>query len=254
MAMRSGAKSAVQAVVLAGGKGTRLRACVPERPKPMALVAGRPFLEWLLCWLRHWGIREVLLCVGYRAETIRSHFGGGSAWGLRIGYSEEQTPLGTGGALRLALPRLVSDPVLVLNGDSYCEAPLDRFLAFHRQRDAGGSLLLVPGVEPRRYGSVAIDDEGRVVRFCEKAAGTVDPWVSAGLYLLAPGLLATIPAGRYVSLEREMFPWWLSRLAGFAGEWPFLDIGTPESYRQAQAFLAGRQVGGATLRVKEISV
>ncbi|GIW55280.1 MAG: hypothetical protein KatS3mg082_1684 [Nitrospiraceae bacterium] len=241
----------LQAVILAGGRGTRLRACVSDRPKPLAPVAGLPFVEWILRRLAQWGVRDVLLCVGYRARQIREQLGTGQALGLRIIYSEEVFPLGTAGALRLALPYVATDPVLVLNGDSYCEVPYDHLLAFHRRRSIEGTLALVKAEDAGRYGSVDIDGDGYIVRFAEKAAGHAGSWINAGCYLLTQALLGTIPTGRCVSLEREMFPKWLGRLAGFAGEWPFLDIGTPESYRRAGAFLVAREVGQAAASVGE---
>lgn len=223
-----------------------------DRPKPMAEVAGRPFLEWLLLSFRDWGITDVLLCVGYRAECIRRHFGEGASLGLRILYSEEGEPMGTGGALRHALPLLSSDPVLVANGDSYCEAPLDRFLALHRQRRADGSLLLVRARDPGRYGAVELDAEGSVVGFDEKTDRPDGAWINAGLYLFTRALIATIPLRRPVSLEREMMPQWLPRrLVGCAGDWRFLDIGTPDSYRHAAASLAGSRLAGLASCVEE---
>ncbi|MEW6246954.1 MAG: nucleotidyltransferase family protein [Nitrospirota bacterium] len=227
----------IPAVILAGGQGVRLRSCVTDRPKPMALVAGRPFLEWLLLRLRRWGVREVVLCVGYGAHQIRRYFSDGTWLDMEIRYAQEESPLGTAGALRLALPFLDSDPVLVLNGDSYCDAPLDHFLASHCQRGADGSLLLVKVPDPLRYGTVGLNSEGRIMTFHEKAAPPVGAWINAGQYLFARELVATIPAGVPLSLEHEIIPRWLARrLVGFSGHWPFLDIGTPESYRQADAF------------------
>ncbi len=244
----------IQAVVLAGGQGTRLRPCVGDCPKPLAPVAGRPFLEWPLRRLAQWGVRDVLLCVGYGAGQIRAQFGSGHALGLRLDYSEEDVPLGTAGALRRALPQMVSDPVLVLNGDSYCEVPYDRFWAFYRRRSADGALVLVRAEESRRYGSVDIDADGRVVRFAEKTEGMTGSWINAGHYLFSRALLKTIPEGRCVSLEREMLPEWRRRLAGFAGAWAFLDIGTPDSYGLAHAFLAACQAERSVFRAGERSL
>ena len=234
-----------EAVLLVGGRGTRLRSVVWDRPKPMADVVGRPFLEWVLGALRTQDVRRAVMCIGYTGETIRGHFGDGRDGGLEIVYSEDEA-LGTAGALRAALPLIESDPVLVLNGDSYCEVDLRAFLAWHRDRQARGSLVLVHVPDAGRYGRVQVDGSDRIVHFEEKGRG--DPgWINAGVYLLARAMIDSIPAGRAVSLEHEVFPAWLQTgLYGFPTPGRFIDIGTPESYLQAQSFFVG--MGGATSR------
>ena len=228
----------VTAVILAGGLGTRLRPVVADRPKVLAEVHGRPFLAFLLDQLAAAGIRDVVLCIGYRGEQVRAAFG--EAYGaLRLRYSQESRLLGTAGALRLALPLLHSDPVLVMNGDSFCEADLASFTRWHRRRGAAATLLLARVPDTGRYGRVELDAEGRVLRFEEKGSPGGPGWVNAGVYLLSRRLLSTIPAGRPVSLEREVFPAWIGRgLYGHRSTGRFLDIGTPEAYATAEAFFA----------------
>src|SRR5215472_9955719 len=155
---------AVRAFVLCGGQGTRLRPVLADRPKSMALISGTPFLQLLLDRLRFQGVDDVILGTGYMAEKIESYFGAGSKLAMRIRYSREHEPLGTGGALKLAEP-LVSDPVLVLNGDSYVEWSLNQMLELFRAKDADIVIVLQAVADITRYGSVALDRDGRVIRF-----------------------------------------------------------------------------------------
>lgn len=228
----------ITAAVLAGGLGTRLRSQVSDRPKVLASVGGRPFLSYLLEHLAGSGLRRVVLCVGYMAEQVRATFGN-EYLGMQIAYSEETAPLGTGGALRLALGQLESDPSLVLNGDSFCRAPLADFLAFYRWHDARAALLLTRVPDARRFGRVAIAPDDRVVRFEEKNNAAGPAWINAGVYLISRERLESIPPATSVSLERDVFPYRLDDgLYGYRADAPFLDIGTPESYAEAAEFLA----------------
>jgi len=231
--------SDITAAILAGGLGTRLRSAVADRPKVLAEVHGRPFLSYLLDQLAAAGCREVVLCTGYLGERIVARFG--DAYGpLRLRYSQEPAPLGTAGALRLALPLLESDPVLVLNGDSYCQADLAAFLDWHQGHAASATLVLTRVADVSRFGSVEIDADGRVLRFQEKAGVSRPGWINAGIYAVSRPLLLKVPAGTAVSLEREVFPAWIGQgLYGHAQGGRFLDIGTPESYAAAQDFFGG---------------
>lgn len=228
-----------EAVILAGGLGTRLRSVVADRPKVMAEIAGRPFLTFLLDQLLSVAIERVVLCTGYKAELVSSVLGQ-SYRGLTLDYSEETEPLGTGGALRLALPRLSAETVLVMNGDSYCAADLNRFRATHSARGATASLLLTEVPDTSRFGRVEYLPDGQVTAFSEKGQVTGRGWINAGIYLLRRELLATVETGRAVSLEREVFPRWITEQRLFADPLGtrFLDIGTPESYAAAETFLA----------------
>jgi NDP-sugar pyrophosphorylase family protein len=228
--------SHITAVVLAGGLGTRLRSVVGERPKVLAEVAGRPFLAYLLDQLAAAGVRRAVLCTGYQAERVRTTFGE-SYRELAIEHSAETTPMGTGGALRMALPRVESSTVLVANGDSWCQADLPAFLNRHRQTGALGSLLLTHVPDASRYGSVGADASGRITRFEEKKPEASPGWINAGIYLFERELLAAIPPKETISLERQVFPAWIGRgLFGFKLGGRFVDIGTPESLAEAERF------------------
>lgn len=226
----------LSAAILAGGLGTRLQEVVSGRPKVLAEVRGRPFLSYLLDQLAAAGIRDVVLCTGYRGEQVQDRFG--LAYGsLRIAYSEEQVPLGTAGALRLALPLLKSETILVMNGDSFCNLSLSAFWHWHHQRNAQASLVLVRTADAGRFGRVQVDAEGKVTGFEEKSAGGIPGWINAGVYLLAVSRIQTIPEKGAVSLERTMFPAWIREgVYGYQCPGSFLDIGTPESYAAADRF------------------
>jgi D-glycero-alpha-D-manno-heptose 1-phosphate guanylyltransferase len=230
----------LDAVVLAGGLGTRLRAVVADRQKTLAEVAGRPFLAHLLDRLAHAGIKRVVLCTGYLGKQVHEFFGDTYA-GLRLIYSREQRPLGTAGALRLAVPLLESDPVLVLNGDSFCHADFEDLRNRHCVHDRAVTVVVVQVSDTARFGRITLDEKGLITGFEEKGMTSGKGWINAGIYLISRPFLLTIPQGRAVSLEREMFPVWINHgFYGYRCDGPFLDIGTPESYASAEAFFAGK--------------
>jgi D-glycero-alpha-D-manno-heptose 1-phosphate guanylyltransferase len=233
-----GSLADVTAVILAGGLGTRLRSAVADRPKVMAEIHGRPFLSFLLDQLFAAGVGSVVLCTGYRGEQISSYFG--ESYGpLRLTYSREPSPLGTGGALRLALPHMDSDPVLVLNGDSFCEADFADLAARHRLRGAAATMLLAEVPNTERFGRVKTGRAGLVTEFEEKGGWAGPGLINAGVYLLGRRLIEGIRAGAAVSLEREVFPAHVGRdLYGHPGGGRFLDIGTPESFAAAEQFFS----------------
>ncbi len=234
--------SDVTAAILVGGLGTRLRSVVADRPKVLALVQGRPFLSYLLDQVVVAGVEDVVLCTGYLGEQVEAEFGPAYR-SLRLIYSQETTPLGTAGALRLALPFFKSDTVLALNGDSFCEADLAAFHAWHSAHAAIATLFLTYVPDTARYGNVRLGPDGQILDFVEKNETGGPGWINAGIYLLQRQMLQTIPTGQAVSIERETFPAWIGReLYGYQGDGPFLDIGTPESYEKAEEFLVRRNV------------
>ena len=227
------------AAILAGGLGTRLRAAVPDRPKVLAAVNGRPFLAYLLDQLAAAGLRRVVLCTGHLGWQVRRELGARHA-GLELVYSQEETPLGTGGALRLALPHLAAPTALVLNGDSYCRCDLAAFHRRHRAGDARASLVVVEMADCSRFGRVETSAGGRITAFAEKDPAVGAGLINAGVYLLDTSLLDQAPPGRALSLERDLLPAWLAEgVMSFPSPGPFLDIGTPESYARASAFFGG---------------
>jgi NDP-sugar pyrophosphorylase family protein len=228
----------MEAMLLVGGKGRRLTSVVNDRPKSMAAVANRPFLEWLLLMLRIQGVRRAILCTGYMSHVIESHFRNGHRIGMEIVYSHESVPLGTGGAVRRALRKVNGKRFLVLNGDSYCRVDIERFLRNHLRAGVPASLWAVSVEDCGRYGSVEISETNAVLGFHEKAKERRSGLINAGVYLFERTVIEAIPSKRPVSLENEVFPRLVGQdLCAVVGEGPFIDIGTPESYAVAASFL-----------------
>ena len=234
----SGATSS--AIILAGGLGTRLRSVVPDVPKPMAMVAGRPFLEHQLDYWNGQGIRRFVLSVGYRHEAIVDHFGE-TYHGARLEYVVEPEPLGTGGGLLLAAERLGGDePFVLLNGDTYFAVDLAALDAFAAARDADWCISLFRAEESGRYGAVAVSDDGRVTSLAAQPANR-GQLASGGVYRVHPRAVQAPPGSQTrVSLESEILP---AALAAdqrvFAIELPgtFIDIGVPADLDRAQSLL-----------------
>lgn len=223
----------VDAVILAGGLGTRLRSVVSDRPKVLAEVGGRPFLELLLDQVAAAGIRRTILCTGYLGDQVETRLGP-SYKDVALLYSREAEPLGTGGALRLALPKIASPAVLVLNGDSYCDWDADDLYGAHRRSRAQATMLLVRVSDARRFGRVVVDGSGRIVRFTEKSDDPSPALINAGIYLLARGIIERLEPGKPLSLEREVFPTLIGHgLYGHPTRGQLWDIGIPEAYAEA---------------------
>lgn len=231
-------------VILAGGLGTRLREAVPNSPKSVAPVAGRPFLIHLLKQLEEAGAHRIVLCTGYRSGQIDQEIGSRFE-DAEIAYSIEDQPLGTGGALRLAWQRYggsEADGWLVANGDSYCDLDLNEFWRDHRRSGLAATLAAVEVPDGSRYGSLVWNESGRLTRFGEKEDGRGVGWINAGIYGLTPEFLNALSAATPLSLEREAFPGWLGKgIHVFAQRARFIDIGTPDSFRAAQDFFARSQ-------------
>lgn len=232
--------NAVDAIILCGGAGLRLKSVTGDAPKSLASIGDRPFLEILLRQLHRFGFYKVILAVGYQKDLIRSYFG--EEWfGLAISYAIESRPLGTGGALRNALDLLTSDSALILNGDSYTDADLRSFAVDYQDAKVDLSVLLVPADGRTDCGVVSVNSDGTIKGFKEKQFVAGKSYVNAGIYMARKRVLAEIQAGMQVSLETELFPQWISqgkRLKAYHHEGPCIDIGTPERYQHAQASLA----------------
>lgn len=232
----------IDVAVLCGGLGTRLRSVLGEAtPKILAPVSGRPFLDHLLSWLAGFGARRVVLCLGYRAQPVLEHLAAHPFPGLDVAASIEPEPLGTAGALRLAAPQLHSDPVLVMNGDTFVDADLAAFAGAHRARHAAASILCASVPSTARYGRLDIDEAGRIRGFREKDPSDTRPGsINAGLYLFSHSWLRDFARGTGASLERDVFaaaaPGTFQAIA--ADGVTFLDIGTPESFAEAEHVIA----------------
>jgi len=227
----------MQAILLCGGMGTRLRSVVSDRPKPMADICGKPFLQYLLEMLRDKGITEVIFALGYMGEMIEEYFQDGSAFGLKIAYSYEEEPLGTGGAIRNALPKILEEEVLVLNADTYFPMDYQELYHFHQENDGDFSLATRAVPDISRYGAVRRDAAGRILAWNEKLEDGGQPLageINGGIYVMKKSLIAEIPEGKQ-SLEQDCIPKWLSegkRIFGLPFHGYFMDIGIPKDYQQ----------------------
>jgi NDP-sugar pyrophosphorylase family protein len=231
-------------LVIAGGLGTRIQSALGDTPKLLAPIGGRPYLAYLLDWLRHFGAKRIVLGLGHRAPAVVDFLerNKSSYDDLTVVTVTEPQPLGTAGAIRFARPNLRTDPVLVMNGDSFADADLCALVAHHRRAKAKATLLCAEVDDAGRYGRVELDGTGRIRGFVEK-----DPHfhgksaVSAGVYLFSAVLLDEIAAGSAISLERDVFGRASSgSLDAFAGRFAFIDIGTPESLKLAEGVFGAK--------------
>lgn len=231
----------IPAIILAGGLGTRLRSAVPDVPKPMAPLNGRPFLEHQLDYWIGQGVRRFVLSVGYKHETIEHHFGN-SYRGSQIEYAVENEPLGTGGGLLVAAGKIMnSGPLLILNGDTFFEVRLADLRAFHDRKRADITLSLFSVDDNTRYTGVDIDNEQRITRL--KSTGSGKQLINGGVYLMNATVLPELPfhSGDKVSLENDLLTQALAsgkRLYGHNVDGRFIDIGIPEDYARAARILA----------------
>nr|WP_321397865.1 nucleotidyltransferase family protein [uncultured Desulfobacter sp.] len=214
-----------------------MKSLVHDRPKPMAQVAGRPFVEWLLLKLRSQGIRHIIFCSGYMGEMLEDYFKDGSCLGLDIEYSRESEPMGTAGAVCHALRRVRGERFFVLNGDSYCCADIMQLFNFHCQVKSWATILLVHMDDCRRYGTVIVNADNSVRFFQEKRLDPGPGLINSGIYLFERKMAETIPLRRKISLEIDILPNLIAE-GLYALECPgdFIDIGIPETYLAADSF------------------
>jgi mannose-1-phosphate guanylyltransferase len=225
----------MQALVLVGGEGTRLRPLTLTQPKPAVPLVDRPFIRYMIDWLAHHGVDDVIMACGFRADLLRERLGDGGAGGPSIRYVEEPEPLGTAGPLRYSAD-LLDERFLALNGDVLTDLDLTALVRLHSERGAVATLGLYPVDDPSHYGLVRRAEDGEVLEFLEKPSpDEIDTdEISAGAYVLERRVLDLIPAGQAVSIERDVFPRLVGQgLYGRRLEGYWMDIGTPERYLQA---------------------
>jgi NDP-sugar pyrophosphorylase family protein len=237
------------AVILCGGAGLRLKSVTGDAPKSMASVAGRPFMEFLLLQLKRYGFSRVVLSVGYQQQVIRNHFGA-EAFGLKILYSSESSPLGTGGALRQAVSLITTETALVMNGDSYTDVDLQQVAATHSKNNA--DLTVVVFAEDRAdAGTVLLDQNKKITTFAEKRPVDSARYRSAGIYVLNKPLMDRVPHAVKVSLEEQIFPGWIAEgrnVQAFVHPGKCVDIGTPERFQGAQDIFASVETAESASR------
>lgn len=242
----------MQALILAGGEGTRLRPLTSTIPKPVVPLGDRPFIAYMIEWLSRYGVDDVILACGFMAADVRAVLGDGASLGVRLRYVEEPRPLGTGGALKYA-QELLDERFLMLNGDVLTDIDLGAQLAQHERTGARATLALVAVEDPSAYGLVRLAPDNAVTEFVEKPDPTAGDTnlINAGAYVLERSLLAEMaPGGTNISIERDVFPRLVGRgLFGHPADGYWLDIGTPERYLQGTFdILAGRVATGAQVQ------
>ena len=227
----------MKAVVMAGGEGTRLRPLTSNQPKPMVPVVGKPCMEHILELLRDHGMNEVIVTVAFLPQAIRSYFGEGETLGMQIGYSVEESPLGTAGSVRLAAKQL-DETFLVISGDALCDLDLTALVDFHKEKGAAVTIGLKSVENPLEFGIVVTDEEGRIERFLEKPSwGQVfSDTINTGIYVLEPEVLKHVPTDRPYDFSKELFPYLLEMgrpLYGYVMDGYWQDIGNLDQFRQA---------------------
>lgn len=225
----------MQAILLAGGMGTRLQSVVNDRPKPMALVGGKPFMEYVVHGLSSYGIRNIIFAVGYKGSMVEEYFGNGSEFGIKVSYAYEEELLGTAGAIKNAGRFITEESFFVLNADTFYQLDYTRLLRVRQENQLDMTLVLRRVEDVSRYGEAVLDG-ARLTGFNEKSSKVHPGTINGGVYLLRQALLADIPTGR-VSLENEMIPHWMEsgrRLGGIVNDGYFIDIGVPEDYFKFQ--------------------
>ena len=229
----------MEAILLCGGLGTRLRSVVSDRPKPMADIAGKPFLHYLVKMLSESGVKHLIFALGYMGEQIEAYFQSGEEYGLSISYSYEDSPLGTGGGIRNALSKVSGENVLVLNADTYFHTDYESLLREQIKNKAAMTIASRKIEDISRYGAILKDESGRILRWNEKmssdqAEAPCPGEINGGIYVMQKSLIEKIPEGKQ-SLENDCIPAWLEDglyLQAVPSDGYFMDIGIPEDYAQ----------------------
>ncbi len=224
-----------EAILLAGGFGTRLQKAVPDLPKPMAPVNGRPFIEYILDYYIQYNFNKFILSVGYKHEAFATHFANGYK-GCEIIFAIEKEPLGTGGGIKKALDSVATPEVLVLNADTFFELDLIGLYLSHKKTNADLTIALRQMNDTGRYGSVEIDEDHRVTGFTEKCTTSKPGYINGGIYLLKKDIFNNLDLPDKFSMEKDFLEVYYNalKIGGFPSKGYFLDIGIPEDYEKAQ--------------------
>ncbi|MFK7947369.1 MAG: nucleotidyltransferase family protein [Saprospiraceae bacterium] len=225
-----------QAIILAGGFGTRLKSVVADVPKPMAPVCERPFLAFIMDYLAKANFEKVVLSIGYKGEVVQAYFGD-SYKGIRVEYATEATPLGTGGGILNATTTCSNAPILVLNGDTFFDVPISDFYTFFDNNQSDLAFALKPMTNFERYGTVVLDEKERITQFQEKQYRT-SGLINGGAYILRKSIFENqgFSIGQKFSFEADFLEKYVDNLkfSGFVVDEYFIDIGIPEDYAKAQ--------------------
>lgn len=229
----------IDVIILAGGLGTRLKSTLPDLPKALSPVNGRPFLDYLFDFIQESNVaNNVILAVGNMADQIIERYKNNHKYNFKILFSREEALLGTGGAIKRAMQDSTTDDIMVLNGDSYVDVCVKDVLAFHRAKNASMTIVVRKIANPGRYGLIEFDGDGRITSFSEKIANTVDGHINAGVYLFKREIFNEIEENRTISLEKELISSFINTrgVYGFVTHGKFIDIGIPETYLIAGKF------------------
>lgn len=229
----------IDIIILAGGLGTRLKGTIPDLPKALSPIRGRPFLDYVLDALEESNVvKNVVLAVGHMADQIIETYTNQHEYNFGILFSREETLLGTGGAINRALQYATTDSVMVLNGDSYVDADLNDVVAFHREKNASMTIIVKKIKNPGRYGLVRFDDNHRIASFDEKQTSATEGYINTGIYLLKREIFNNIEENKILSLEKEFIPLFIRNngVYAFTTQGKFIDIGLPETYLVAEKF------------------
>jgi len=232
----------IDVVILCGGQGKRLKKVISDRPKPIVIIKGRPFLDILIDYVASFGFRRFILCIGYMGDAIKKHYQEKEDPLITL-FSEEKKPLGTGGAIRNARSLIRSNPFLVMNGDSFCKVDFCEFADFHKRKKALLSIVLVKAEKAKDYGVIRLENSQRIVKFDEKASMKNNSFISAGIYLFDTSVFSLIPPHKNFSVEYDLFPKIVDReFYGYITPRAFIDIGTPERYEKAKQLLKNDKI------------
>lgn len=222
----------MQAVVLAGGMGRHIKSELGNSPKPMAIVAAKPFLEFVLLFLKENAIEDIIISCGYMRPVIQSYFGNGKEWGVKITYTDEDFLRGTAGSIKLAESLIKDETFLVMNGDTFHDVPVYDLIEFHLRNDAFVTMALKPSATPERYGAVQLMENKQIAKFLGKGHAD-NNLINTGIYVFDKNVLKFIQPGEYISLETDIFPLLskLGKLYGYACDGEFLDLEVPENFK-----------------------
>lgn len=229
-----------EAIILAGGFGTRLREVVADVPKPIAPIAGQPFLNYILKYLKHFGFEKAVLSVGYQGEKIQELYGD-EFEGIKLDYAFEEEPLGTGGAIKFSMDKTSAEEVLVLNGDTFFEVDLDELYEVHENLLGDVTMVLREVEKPDRYGTVLLGEYDRVHQFNEKQEGLDSGLINGGIYLIDRGAFELVSLEQKFSVEQDFYAKYLKeiKIHGYISTGYFIDIGIPEDYYTANEAFKG---------------
>ena len=231
------AVDSIDVVILCGGLGKRLRSVMVDCPKAMVKIDGHPFLDILIGYLAQCGFQRFILCSGYKREFIKKYYQRKKNR-LQIKFSEEEEPLGTGGAIKKAQPLIHSNPFLVVNGDSFCQFDALKFLEFHKEKGAVISMAVTESKKSDDYGNVILDGSNQIISFSENLNAEDSQFINAGVYLFQHEVFSLMPWINTFSLEQDFFPKIVgSAFYGYIIKGPLIDIGTSERYQKAKEYL-----------------